>query len=127
MAPPPKPPQSTQTPGFTLEDPVVIGRNHHWQFVVGRIDVHWVGAALGDLPNGDRYLHLFHNVSTDFHLGVTDRALAIRRTCACALDPEGGFGGIDEWFIPETERGSLADLPPEVTDGMDDYYPEDPA
>jgi hypothetical protein len=105
----------------------IASNSFGWTFIVVRISDRWIGGALGKGKNGEpNFLNVFHEVAEGFQLGVKDRALAIRQTCAVALDPEQCFGGIEHWLIPEAERGTLADLPPEETDeyGYDgDEYP----
>jgi hypothetical protein len=106
-----------------LYDLVPIATNRHgWTFVVGRLGDRWLGGALGKGTKGQpNFLNVFHQVAEGHYMGVTDRALAVRITCAVALSPEESFGGVDRWLIPKAERGTLADLPPEETDDYGDF------
>jgi hypothetical protein len=58
----------------------------------------------------DGYMHVFAEVSEGVELGMQDKTMAILLTGALAEDPEHGFGGIDEWLVPEDLRGEPKDF-----------------
>jgi hypothetical protein len=84
-----------------IEEQVLVGSNRHgYTFAVGRLGDRWVGYA-----GGGGMLFILPGMSEDHELGLTDRDEAIRRVGACALDGGQGYGGIDEWHVPEDLRG----------------------
>ena len=96
-----------------------VGRNEHWQFAVAKVGDRWLGVALEGkftrqardafqaqgLPVPDDYMHVFAKVSDGFELGMKDKNRAMLLVGAIAQDPEQGFGGVDEWLVPEELRG----------------------
>lgn len=98
-------------PGLAIEETVRVGRNDGWEFGVGRIGGRWIGFAVGVEPVEDpagptRYMHLFPQVSEGYELGTPDRDKAVRLVGALAQDPEHGFGGVAEWFVPPGLRAN---------------------
>jgi hypothetical protein len=101
----------------------VADNDHGWRFAVGRMGDRWLGFATGSqyaadardafrsvgLPVEAGYLHVFAEVSTGYQLGVSDRDRAVLLTGALAQDPEGCFGGVDRWHVPEALRGKPDD------------------
>lgn len=97
----------------------LIGRNAEWQFGVARIGDRWLGVALESeptrlaraafasegLPFDKGYMHVFAEVSEGIELGMQEKTIAMLLVGALAQDPEHGFGGIDEWLVPEVLRG----------------------
>ena len=102
-----------------IEGYELIGRNDQWDFAVARIGDRYLGVALESrytrevraafasegLQIEPTYMHVFAEVSEGVDLGMQDKQAAILLTGALAQDPEQGFGGIDEWLVPDDLRG----------------------
>lgn len=86
-------------------DPIVfeeqreVGMNSHYLLGVGRVGDYWAGYAIGG------GMIFFLHINTGHQLGLVDQAEAIRRVGAIAQDVAQGYGGIEEWFVPEDLRG----------------------
>lgn len=94
-----------------LENVAVIGSNRRgYEFCVGLCMGNWLGFARASDPAQRQMLFILHEVSEGLKLGVSDRDLAIRATGAAVQVPEQGFGGIDEWLVPEALRGKPIDF-----------------
>lgn len=93
-----------------MAEPVKVGENDHgYLFVVARVTGttgdRWVGGAVGVGRDGVAMFFVFPEVSDGILLGMADRDEAIRLTGALAQDPEGGWGGIERWFVDGDLRG----------------------
>jgi hypothetical protein len=107
-----------------IEGYELIGRNDHWSFAVARVGDRYLGVGMEQIPLRAKspdgrvniylerpyYMHVFAEVSEGVELGMQDKTMAILLTGALAEDPEHGFGGVDEWFVPEDLRGEPKDF-----------------
>lgn len=103
--------------GFT--DIVAIGENRHgYTFCAGKLACAWYGIAIGKinekehmafiLPgcSEDEIDHLLPEISEDSDV----RSLIIRRVGAVAFFGEHGYGGIENWLVPENLRGTIEEF-----------------
>lgn len=83
----------------------IIGKNSlGYRFVVGQLeDGSWIGYA-----DSDYGAFFFPEIATGYQMGVADRDTAVGLTIAKAQDAQSGYGGIETWHIPESERVALS-------------------
>jgi len=90
---------------LVLEDALPIGENEiGYSFLVARIGDRWIGFA--DSSVG---MFLLPGVREGQYIGVKDKKEAILLSGAIAQSIEHGYGGVDEWFVPEDLRGKPED------------------
>jgi hypothetical protein len=96
-----------------------IGHNCRWCFAIAKNGDRWLGVAIEGweltmvmearasegLTIKSLWMHIFPHVSDGSQLGMKDKKIAILLTGALAQEDEQGFGGIDEWLVPEDMRG----------------------
>ncbi len=107
-----------------IEAILSVGSNDRWQFAVAKVGDRWLGVAMEcqfsravkvafaaeGLAVRSGYMHVFGEVSEEFELGMKDQTKAILLVGALARDAEQGFGGIDDWLVPEELRGDPDDF-----------------
>lgn len=89
-----------------ITEPQKIASNNQWDFAVARLGDRWIGYAMGDLEDGNKFMNLCPEVSDDYQIGCVEKSQAIRMLSVYLQDPENGFGDVEEWLIPAEERGN---------------------
>lgn len=88
-----------------FDEYVQIGfNNYDYAFAVGKWRGSWHGFAVGRMSDGDKMLFFFSGCAN-----MADRDECIKKTCAIALSPEYGYGGISTWMIEENLRAGPED------------------
>ena len=89
-----------------LKETMIVAENRHgYQFGIGLVGDRWIGFA-----RGAEMLFVFPAIADDFQLGLLDKQRVIKLTVAIACDPDGGYGGIDQWFVTYDLRGHPDDF-----------------